>query len=181
MIAAGVWLSLLSFAVMLCVSQLTVLTKRFELALGPPVTASGPEIGMSVPAEVEDLLTYEPDGEIIMLMSATCGPCRQVAEDLTRDGFEGALTILLPGSDDAAAEVTALLPTSLAVIRDPDAGRFASALAITHTPFALALYGRTVVGKSPVNRVDDLQRLRDAIAQMDRDSLPPLVELGGSR
>ncbi len=180
-ITAGVWMAVLTLAVLLCVSQLTILTRRIEIAVGP-VSAmdSGPDIGMRVPLEAEHLLVDDPDGELILLMSATCGPCRSVAEGLSRDGYdEGSLTILLPGSNELAGEIASQLSSTVTVVRDPDANRYARALGIVHTPFALAVLGRTVVGKSPVNQVADLRRLHSAIAEIDRRSLP-LVEVGGS-
>jgi hypothetical protein len=170
LVAEVCWLAVLSTVVVLCVHQLTLVTKRLELLGGPtPIDESGPAVGMPVPAEVEGL-TMNGDGaagQLILLMSATCEPCRGLAEQFGREEVREPVVVLLPGREELADEVVALLPQTLRVVRDPEASEYASALSIVHTPFALAIREGIVVGKSPVNRLEDLQRLGRAMVEAD--------------
>jgi hypothetical protein len=166
-VTGAVWLAALTILVLLSVQQLTILTKRLDLIAGPEsVGESGPALGMALPEEAKPLLAAgaaaNGHAQLILLMSATCGPCRAVAEDLRSADLETPLVVLLPGNKEAADEVEALLPPNLDVIRDPDAVQYANVLGIKHTPFALAVKAGRVVGKSPINRVDELLGLAAA-------------------
>jgi len=175
------WLATLTVGTLLCIHQLTIVTKRLDLVAGPPAPGdSGLAIGMPIPPAVVELLAPEtPEGALLLLMSATCGPCRVVAEELRQNDLGLPTVVLLPGRPDAASEIAALLPATVEVVRDPQATELSNALQITLTPFALAVKEGWVVGKSYVNHLEDMRRLADAMAEVDIDERELIY--GGNR
>lgn len=169
-VALVAWLATVSVGILLCVRQLAIVTKRLDVIGGPPSAGeAGLAVGMPVPAAVEPLLAEKENGALVLLMSATCGPCRVVAEELGQNGLETAVVVLMPGPDDAVAEIASLLPVAIDLIRDPQASELAGALQISLTPFAVAVREGWIVGKSYVNRVEDMRRLAHAMAEVDID------------
>jgi hypothetical protein len=69
------------------------------------------------------------------------------------------LVTLLPGSDDVAESLVALLPPAATVVRDPDAAALADLLEIQSTPFAMEITEGVVSGKAFLSRFDDLEEL----------------------
>jgi hypothetical protein len=178
--AGGAWLAVLSFLMLLCIRQVTILTQRVETLAGPPPSSDGGiPVGMPIPAAARRVADEDGIGNIVLLMSATCGPCAEVATGLTNAGFERPLTLLMPGPEEAAERLLATIPESFDVIRDPEAKELADRLGISMTPFALAVKDGWVVGKSYINTADDLIRLQDAMDAVDIDDRQ-LIE-GGAR
>ena len=166
-IGLAAWVGLLTLGLVLCVRQIAVLTSRLERSSGIRLADDGLPIGMSVPSGVVDVLP--PDLSVVLLMSATCGPCRDVATELM-DETDFPLTVLLPGGTEVAEPIAGLFAPEIRVIRDPFASDIARMLDITTTPFALAINDGFVVGKSPVNRRDDLTRLHEGVANITVDN-----------
>lgn len=166
----GVWLAVLSFLVLLCIRQITILTQRLEVMAGPPrADDAGIPVGMPIPAAAARLADNNGMGKMVLLMSATCGPCAEVASELTSAGFDRPLTLLMPGREEAAEALVAMVPESFDIVRDPLASELAERLGISVTPFALAVKDGWVVGKSYINTAEDLFRLQDAMDAVDID------------
>lgn len=145
-----VWLGVLSFVVVLLVRQIGLLTVRLSVA-GQALSLDndGPEVGSKVPDEVASVLPNPEEGRAyLLLVSATCAPCRQLVADIGERHFEQAIVALVPGSEQVAGELASLLPSGIQAVLDPDASRLAEALKIHSTPFALETVNGTVTRKS---------------------------------
>lgn len=163
-VAATVWLALLSLVLVLVVRQLGILTVRLDST--SPVTArsdDGPEIGSDLPQEVGDALPEVLGGvRYLVLMAATCRPCREVAAELGERDLDSRFVALVPGREELADGLVSLLPRELRVVRDPVASEVAERLGITSTPFAVEVEDGRVSGKSYVSSAADLDRLVEA-------------------
>ena len=145
-----VWLGVLSFVVVLLVRQIGLLTVRLSVA-GEALSLDndGPEVGSKVPDEVASVLPNPEEGRAyLLLLSATCAPCRELVTDVGERHFEQAIVALVPGSEHMAGELASLLPSGIQAVLDPDASRLAEALNIHSTPFALETVNGTVTRKS---------------------------------
>ncbi len=114
----------------------------------------GPEVGSSVPEAVASVL---PDGGVerafLLLISSTCTPCRELVADLGGEHrFEQKIVALVPGPEELARELAALLPSGMRTVLDPQATELAEALELESTPFALEVERRTVTRKAFLHR-----------------------------
>jgi hypothetical protein len=161
LVLVAVWLALLTLVVVLLVRQLGLIVARLEDDPSAFSLANdGPPIGDELPGEVATALPSVNGGpSYLMLMSATCGPCRRLATDLQDTLLGVPVTALVPGREELAASLIELLPAEIHVVRDPEASELAERLGIRSSPFGVALDGATVSGKSYLNRVADLMRL----------------------
>jgi hypothetical protein len=71
------------------------------------------------------------------------------AISLDDDGhrFEQSVVALVPGREEQAGELAALLPTGIRVVLDPEATQLAESLDLESTPFAIEVEGGTVTSK----------------------------------
>lgn len=178
----GTWLGVLTLVIILLVRQIGLLTLRLQTT--EPVFSfaqDGPDIGSEVPA---DVLAVLPDlgYEItyIVILSATCGPCREFASDLTTSALKGRTVAVLAGRVELADGFEALLPPGVAVVRDPEAA-VAANLHVESTPFALEIDHGMVTGKAYLRQVSDLAALIDARATSDAGKLRPQEVAGDAR
>lgn len=164
LVAAGIWMAILSLVLVLVVRQLGVLTVRLDAT--SPVTArsdDGPEIGSTVPEEVVEALPELRGGvRYLVLMAATCAPCREVAAELGGRSLDSRFVALVPGREELADGLIGMLPDGLRVVRDPVATGVAESLGITSTPFAVEVEDGVVGGKAYVSSASDLDRLVEA-------------------
>jgi hypothetical protein len=162
---ASVWLLLLTLVVLALVRQVGLLTMRIDRGM-PRFAADqdGPEIGAPVPGDVLAALPQlaGTGRRQVLLLSAVCGPCRELAVELGKSTVDGQLLALVPGHSEAADVLISLLPPDVAVVRDPDAIAIAKALAIRSTPFAVEVESGTVTGKAYLKELADLARLIEA-------------------
>jgi hypothetical protein len=141
------WLGILTFVVMLLVRQVGLLTVRFSMATqAMSLDDDGPEIGSSLPEDVAEVM---PEGEraYLLLISAGCDPCRELVAELDGHRFEQKVVALVPGRQEQAAELAALLPPDIRVVLDPEATDLAESLGLESTPFALEVESATVIRK----------------------------------
>jgi hypothetical protein len=68
--------------------------------------------------------------------------------DLGGRRFERDIVALVPGREDQAGELAALLPSGVRVVRDPEATMLAESLDLEATPFALEIKRGTVTRKA---------------------------------
>jgi hypothetical protein len=141
------WLGVLTFVVMLLVRQVGLLTVRLSMATqAMSLDDDGPEIGSSLPEDVAEVM---PEGEraYLLLISADCDPCRELVAELDGHRFEQKVVALVPGRQEQAAELAALLPPGVRVVLDPEATQLADSLDLESTPFALEVESGTVSRK----------------------------------
>jgi hypothetical protein len=141
------WLGILTFVVMLLVRQVGLLTVRISMATqAMSLDDDGPEIGSSLPEDVAEVM---PEGEraYLLLISAGCDPCRELVAELDGHRFEQKVVALVPGRQEQAAELAALLPPGVRVVLDPEATQLAESLDLESTPFALEVESGTVTRK----------------------------------
>jgi hypothetical protein len=150
LVLACIWLGILTLVVVLLVRQIGLLTVRLSVAgQAPDLDHDGPEVGSNVPEEVASALP-EVGGEraYVLLISASCTPCRELAAGIRQHHFEQTVVALVPGDEELADELAALLPPGVRAVRDPEARRLAGALGISSTPFAVEVERGTVTRKA---------------------------------
>ena len=135
-----IWLGVLTLVVVLVVRQIGLLTVRLSVAgEATPLDDDGPEVGSSLPEDVISVLPdQEEDPAYLLLISSTCTPCRELVADLQgKHRFEQKIVALVPGPEEMASELAALLPSGIRAVLDPQATELAEALDLACTPFAL--------------------------------------------
>jgi hypothetical protein len=145
-----VWLGVLSLVVVLLVRQIGLLTVRLSVASQAlSLDNDGPEVGSKLPDEVVSALpALEGERAYVVLLSATCDPCRELVSDIGERHFEQTIVALVPGREQMAGELASLLPSGMQAVLDPEASRLAEALKIHSTPFALETADGTVTRKA---------------------------------
>jgi hypothetical protein len=141
------WLGILTFVVMLLVRQVGLLTVRLSMAAqAMSLDDDGPDIGSSLPEDVAEVM---PVGEraYLLLISAGCDPCRELVAELDGHHFKQKIVAIVPGRQEQAAELAALLPPGIKVVLDPEATQMAESLDLESTPFVLEVEGATVIRK----------------------------------
>jgi hypothetical protein len=138
-----IWLGVLTLVVVLLVRQVGLLTVRLSVAGGTTTALDddGLEVGSSVPEDVGAVLPGRAQEEpaFLLLISSTCTPCWELVTDLGEHRFEQNIVALVPGREEQASELAALLPSGMRVVHDPEASRLAGALQLESTPFALEI------------------------------------------
>ena len=141
------WLGILTFVVVLLVRQVGLLTVRLSMATqAMSLDDDGPEIGSTLPEDVAEVM---PDDEqaYLLLISASCEPCRELVVELDGHRFEQSVVALVPGRQEQAGELAALLPPGIRVVVDPEATQLTESLDLESTPFAIEVAGSTVTRK----------------------------------
>lgn len=160
----ALWLAALTLVVLVLVRQVALLTVRFELA-GPRFSPEedGIDVGREIPQEVREEIPEVSVGlGYVVLLSAICAPCREVAVDLGRRALGENVIILLTGPDELADGLFSMLPKWARTVRDPEALDLAKSLQIRSTPFALEIDSGRVTGKAYLRTFGDLLRLVEA-------------------
>lgn len=147
LVSVCAWLGILTLVVVLLVRQIGLLTVRLSVASQAlSVDDDGPEVGDAVPEEVAAVL---PDGQAyLLLVSAGCSPCRDLVADLAGRRIEQNVVALVPGNEEQADQLLALLPPGVRAVPDPGATELAGLLNLHSTPFVLEVAEGTVTGKA---------------------------------
>jgi hypothetical protein len=182
LVLVGLWLGALTLLVLLTVRQASLLTVRFDVALRSLRSPfdDGLAIGSDVPEGVEVLIPrMEDDGAAIYLLflAASCESCRQIAAELGGVALRPNLVALVSGLDDEAERVAALLPSGVAVLRDPDASTVARGLRVDTRPFALGIEGHRITGKALLTGSSDLVRLIESERMVADERIPKALEV----
>lgn len=163
------WLGVLSLVLVLAIRQITLLTARIDRSGVVYRMEDGPAIGSQVPDGVVEALPGVLTGVThLLLISATCTPCRQLAEELRDKTLpkNGTTTALVPGRTELANGIVNLLPSDTEIVRDPDATEIAHALQLQRVPAALTLERGIVVAKSPpITSASELLRFLEHSAE----------------
>ncbi len=147
MVVVSIWLGLQTITMLMLIRQVSVLTlKVAQVPGGESLLNDGPEVGSVLPA---DLVINTPrimhDKGHLLLISATCASCRELAGELSGSSVNENIVALIPGSLDLARGLAELLPSEINVVFDPLASDVASQLHITSAPFALTVEDGTVI------------------------------------
>lgn len=165
LVLTGVWIGILTLVVLLVVRQIALLTVRLDhVRTGPAFDFGndGLEVGSQVPEEVTAALPeLKTDLTYLLLVSATCNPCRTLVSELQGQGFasERNIIALVPGRDELADGLVTMLPPGIPSIRDPQASALAKSLQIQSTPFALKVEEGIVTRKAYLHSAADLAQL----------------------
>lgn len=183
--AAIAWMVVLTLLALALIRQLGLITVRLDRLTesGAPVE-DGLEVGSSVPSEVMAALGMTADDArpcYVLIHSALCMACRELAEDLGRTQLPYPVTGLVSGgTEDLAAGMARLFPPNVEVLRDPVATEVIRHLRVETTPFVFELTRGRVSAKAAVRGVDHLARLMETSDyRPDRDVLAT-VEVNGS-
>lgn len=163
------WMATLTLVLVLTVRQIVLLTARLDAARGAiNMSADGLEIGLPVPREVLDVVP-EADHDIgyVLLLSASCTPCRELIPHLAGIRSVATITTLVPGPKEAVESIVGALPQHYRVVRDPLAAIVAQHLALESTPFAMQIERGIVTGKAYLHSAKDLASFVDARAGSD--------------
>lgn len=155
---AGMWLLVLSLVTILVIRQIALISVRLDQNMQTVVPEEdGLDVGSEVPSEIR-LLIPELDDTLhyVMLISATCETCRELAPKFKGLGLDIPVTVLVPGNSVAARELAAELPSEWRVLYDPLATDVANRLGITLTPFMIQVQWSIVNGKAYLHSEDDL-------------------------
>ena len=169
-ILMAVWLGILTLVIVLTIRQIGIMTVQLSLAgSGFSVDKDGPEVDSPVPAVVKTslpLINVEPI--TILLLSATCTPCRSLAEDLQKYRFDSPVITLLTGRQELVDGLAAMLSTNTHIVSDPQAAQIAEAFNIHSTPFALRIEAGKVKVKTYVRGADHFLALVDGHRTINR-------------
>jgi hypothetical protein len=91
-----------------------------------------------------------------VLISANCTPCRELVAGIHQHDFEQTIVALVPGREELADELVALLPSGIRAVRDPEATELAQVLDIQSTPFAVEVERGAVTKKAYLYGASDL-------------------------
>lgn len=152
LIVFGCWLALLTCVIVLIFRQLALITERLEF-IGPGVTMfqDGPADNTELPDSVATPLALKPEAAWIILLSATCSTCHDIAGDFAQHGLPSKerWIALVPGEGGHQDELIRLLPDAVDVITGDTGYAVSSELQIERSPFLLAVHGNRVIGKAP--------------------------------
>jgi hypothetical protein len=147
-----IWLGVLTLVVVLLVRQIGLLTVRLSVASQAfSLDNDGPEVGSILPEEVTSVVPeLMEERSYLLLISSSCTPCRELVSDLQGEQRfeEQKIVALVPGHEDQAREMAALLPSGIRVVLDPDAARVAGAIDLESTPFAVEVERGMVTRKA---------------------------------
>jgi hypothetical protein len=160
-VVVAVWLLTLTLVVLLLVRQVGLLTVRMSITLPHyDLDDLGPELGAPVPGE---LAASIGDGASparnLLFFSATCSPCRDVAEGLRTMAFDVPTTALVAGEAKGARAFADLLPAGIAAYFDPLATEMAKSLDVRGVPYGVRIEKGLVTGKVYLSSAGDLGRL----------------------
>jgi hypothetical protein len=151
LLLACAWLGVLTLVVVLLVRQVGLLSVRLSSASQlPSLDDDGPEIGSSVPQEVAaELPELEGERSYLLLVAATCTPCRELIADIGERHFEQTVTALVAGREEEAEELVGFLPScGIRPVVDPEATLLARKLGIRSTPFIVEVKRGTITRKA---------------------------------
>jgi hypothetical protein len=171
-VAVGaLWLLVLTLVCLLLVRQVAILGLQVERgahretpATAEPLEMSedqfqdGLPVGTEIPEPVADLIPgIREDLHVLLVLSGSCGPCRDLAPLLSQARPAGALTVLVPGRPALADQMVALIgDIGTPVVRGDHADAITAALRVTSTPSMTVVRDGLLAGTRFVRRVDEL-------------------------
>ena len=167
----GLWLVALT-VVVIGLAQHQAIVQAANVPNPPRINldGDGPEIGLQVPVEAMRLLRDQirsdqrDESMIVVFMSGSCGPCRDVAVDLAgRTDLLPSTIFLVAGSNGSASDLLRTLkPTGRPIVVNPEAQDIVRIMNVHSTPFAFEVVEGRVRSKRFIRRADDLALFRHA-------------------
>lgn len=164
LVAVSVWLAVLTVGIVLTIRQVAILTVRADhdgssvpqrslAERSAELEREGPIVGSLLANDVTaELPTLQNGRRVLLVLSASCNPCREIAQRLQDRWTGGAshIVALLPGERERADELAKLLPPDLELVRDPQARRIATSLGFQSVPAAVEVENGIVTRKAPL-------------------------------
>lgn len=167
LVVASAWMAILTLVVLLLVRQVGLIAARLEES-GTMFSLAddGLPIGSKVPDEAVLLLPDLAAGVThLVVMAASCAPCRTLVADLNAHPTEHEFVALVPGSQELAETITASLPAGAVSVLDPVAKELSNLLSVRSTPFGLEITDQVVTSKRFLTSAADLERLMEDSAR----------------
>jgi hypothetical protein len=176
LVAAGIWIGVLSLVVILLVRQVGLLTVRLDRQREEEAPVmEGIPLGEALPQDVVTALpAMNGSATYVLLLGGMCPPCQQLALGMKDESPQQAIVAVISGEEggDAIAE---LLAPHAQVVREPQASAIANGLGVATTPFAVEVVSGEVVGKAVVRGLDHL------MAFMRNDPTPGVVRVNNGK
>jgi hypothetical protein len=158
---ATAWLAVLTLVVLLLVRQIGLLTVRLDMAAGERISMD--EDGLALGTQVSErtvaaLPELNSGVKYVLLFSASCDPCLDVAHDLGHVELNGDVVALVAGKKELADEIAGRLH-GVRIVRDPAAAELAGELAVSSVPFAFEISETVVTAKKYLHSARDLEAL----------------------
>lgn len=155
LIAAGIWLGVLTFVVVLLVRQLALISAWAQEQAPGGSRAEGIDIGAEVPTAALDVLPAMQEGLCyVLFLDGNCQPCRELALEAGRSPDFAALRDSIPigasvrGSGAPSDEIERLLPSWVSVIRSEEADLLAKNFEVAQTPCIMEVERGRVTGRA---------------------------------
>ena len=165
----AIWLVVATVVVMLLVRQVGLLTLRADRAAEGP-RLDGISVGSAVSETVAELLPAGGVRTNVLVLGATCGPCRQLVDDLATEQLSGVMVALVEGDPVSGEGVASRLPDAVVTVVGPRADAAMKAFDLQTTPFLFVVEDGVVVSK------DVLRGASHLLSLMEEEYSPKLVE-----
>jgi hypothetical protein len=153
LVLTAAWLAILTLILILVVRQIGLITVRLSVASEAfSLDSGGPDVGEEITDEAQTVLPELEGRAYLLLLSAGCDPCIQLAKELHELRLDHKVIALIPGDLRKSADIASLLPDFVQSIRGSEADIVADTLGIRSTPFALELKDGLVSGKAHLYR-----------------------------
>lgn len=174
LVLAALWLAAASLAILVLIRQVALLTLRLDrIEEGPAL--DGISVGSLVPETVMAALTASNAEQLhVLVLSATCGPCRELADELAKDPPTQSVIALIGGEREPAAAIGERLPGQVRVVLDPEASQVIDSLDLKTSPFLFTFEGGKVTDKASVRNGAHLLALLDRPTVGERQRQPSL-------
>jgi hypothetical protein len=177
-VAVAVWLVVATVVMILLVRQVGLLTLRADRADEGP-RLDGISVGRDVPEAVSALLPGVRDRANVLILGATCGPCRELVDNLAPARITATTVAVIEGDEAAAEGVASRLPSGIRRVTGARAAAAMKALDLQTTPFLFLVDDGVVVGKDVVRSADHYLTLTEdehqpALRPRDDDAMPRL-------
>lgn len=178
LVAAGIWVGVLSLVVVLLVRQVGIITLRLDRAReeDAPVT-EGIDVGEPLPQDVAAALpTLNGRPTYVLLLGGLCPPCQELAFKLRDDQGTQSIVAVISGRNASADAIAEAMSERAAVVREPDATAIADGFGVGTTPFAFEISDHEITGKAVVRGADHF-----ASFMRDEGLVPGVVRISNGK
>jgi hypothetical protein len=159
LVVGGLWLALLTMVAILLVRQVGLLTLRLDQS-DQEAAMDGISVESPIPGAVVPLLPSAGSQlSFLIVLEATCGPCRTVVEDLHGAVIDAPVAVVIGGEPTAAAAMAGHLPASMQVAVGEPADVAITALDLKTSPFLFTFAQDRVAVKDTIRSAEHLVNL----------------------
>lgn len=164
----GLWLVVLTIAVMLCVRQIAIQRVRQEQLVrgGAGSAGTGPTVGFSVaPTLAQSRPGLVRPRALVVVLSGNCANCMQVIEEWEAGegpsliGGEDVMLLVTGQDGPPSRDAARRLEVFGNVVREPEASQLAQSLNMTYRPSALVLEEGLITGTAILEHARELDDL----------------------